>query len=378
MVDLVANSTALLSLYGTLNLGLDEKIAYDHQVRVLCALLILPSNPISEMSATTTGSRADISTTKIFIDGQAGTTGLDMRERLMKLPRFELLEIEDAERKNNARRKELIDAADIAVLCLPDEAAIEAVELARDSTTRILDASTAHRVSANWAYGLPELSAANRAQVTEAKLVSNPGCYPQGVILGIAPLVNAGWLDSAAALSVHALSGYSGGGTKLIQRIEQMSPAERPSWSARPYALNLQHKHMPEMQLYSGLMTAPLFAPTVGNYYKGMIVSTALPGDQLSDNFGKKTAEDVSALLTETYENEPFIKILSLDEAAPDGFLDPTACIDTNRLEFIVTGNSDQVLITARYDNLGKGAGGAALQNLNLMSGCTETDGLAA
>jgi len=317
-------------------------------------------------------------TTKIFIDGQAGTTGLDMRERLINLPQFELLEIEGAERKNNARRKELIDAADIAVLCLPDAAALEAVELARGTSTRILDASTAHRVSANWAYGLPELSAANRAQIAEARLVSNPGCYPQGVILAVAPLVNAGWLDSGAALSVHALSGYSGGGNALINRIEQLSPAERPSWSARPYALGLQHKHRPEMQLYSGLETAPLFAPSVGNYYKGMVVSTALPGNQLSDNFGKKNAEDVSALLASVYANEPFIKVLSLEEAAPDGFLDPTACIDTNRLEFIVTGNSEQILITARYDNLGKGAGGAALQNLNLMSGCTETDGLAA
>ena len=328
------------------------------------------------MSAVNASPAAGLSTTKIFIDGQAGTTGLDMRERLISLPRFELLEIEDEQRKNNDRRRELIDAADIAVLCLPDAAALEAVELARDSTTRILDASTAHRVSANWAYGLPELSAANRAQITEAKLVSNPGCYPQGVILGIAPLINAGWLDANAALSVHALSGYSGGGTALINRIEALPQAERPSWSARPYALALQHKHMPEMQLYSGLKTAPLFAPSVGSYYKGMIVSIALPGKQLADNFGSKSAEDVSALLSNAYADEAFIKVVSLDEAAPDGFLDPTACINTNRLELIVTGNSDQVLITARYDNLGKGAGGAALQNLNLMSGCTETDGL--
>jgi len=330
------------------------------------------------MSATNTGTNAGLSTTKIFIDGQAGTTGLDMHERLINLPRFELLEIDEEDRKNSSRRQELIDAADIAILCLPDQAALEAVELARNSTTRILDASTAHRVSANWAYGLPELSATNRAQITEARLVSNPGCYPQGVILAIAPLVNAGWLDASAALAVHAISGYSGGGTKLIERLEQLPAAERPSWSGRPYALGLQHKHLPEMQLYSGLTSAPLFAPSVGNYYKGMIVSIALQSNQLSDNFGKKTAEDVSALLAETYGDEPFIRVVALDEAAPDGFLDPTACIDTNRLEFIVTGNSDQILISARYDNLGKGAGGAALQNLNLMSGCTETDGLLA
>ena len=317
-------------------------------------------------------------TTKIFIDGQAGTTGLDMRERLLALPRFELLEIEEHQRKDNKRRQELIEEADIAVLCLPDTAAIEAAELARSSNTRLLDASTAHRVSPNWAYGLPELSAASRAQITEARLVSNPGCYPQGVILALRPLVNAGWLSDESTPAVHALSGYSGGGTALIKRLESLPEDQRASWSGRPYALDLQHKHLPEMQLYSGLKQAPLFAPSVGNYYKGMLVSTALPGRQLADNFGTKGPEDVAALLNETYADEPFIKVLSADEAAPDGYLDPTACIDTNRIEFIVSGNTDQVLITARYDNLGKGAGGAALQNLNLMSGCTETDGLVA
>ena len=316
--------------------------------------------------------------TKIFIDGQAGTTGLDMRERLLALPRFQLLEIEPENRKNEKRRQELIEDADIAVLCLPDAAALEAVELARSCNTRILDASTAHRVSPNWAYGLPELSAANRAQIVEAKLVSNPGCYPQGVILALAPLIRAGWLDPNAALSVHALSGYSGGGTALIKRIENLPADERPGWSCRPYALTLEHKHLPEMRLYSGLTKAPLFAPSVGSYYKGMLVSTALPGNLLADNFGGKNAADVSALLAEVYQDEPFISVRSLEEAAADGFLDPTACNDSNRIEFIVTGNKDQVLITARYDNLGKGAGGAALQNLNLMSGCTETDGLLA
>ena len=342
------------------------------------------------MSAAATSSAAPVSTpqtgsestsettTKIFIDGQAGTTGLDMRERLVGLSRFELLEIDDEARKDLGARKALIEAADIAILCLPDDAAVESVALAKGCSTRILDASTAHRVSANWAYGLPELSPENRAQIAEARLVSNPGCYPQGVILALAPLVRAGWLSASASPAIHALSGYSGGGNALINRLQSLPAEEVPSWSARPYAMNLSHKHLPEMQLYSGLEQAPLFAPSVGNYYKGMLVSTTLTGGALSDNFGKKGPEDVSALLHETYSAEPFIKVLSLDEAAPDGFLDPTACIDTNRIEFIVTGSSDQLMITARYDNLGKGAGGAALQNLNLMSGCTETDGLLA
>ena len=316
--------------------------------------------------------------TKVFIDGQAGTTGLDMRDRLTGSAHYTLLEIEPEERKSTARRRELIDAADVAILCLPDAAAIEAVDLA--SNTRILDASTAHRVSDGWAYGLPELSAQHRSAVASATRVSNPGCYPQGVILAIAPLLRAGWLSPAAALSVHALSGYSGGGNQLIDRIENLPAAERPSWSARPYALALQHKHLPEMQAYSGLNQAPLFAPTVGSYYKGMLVSTALPAGSLAAG---KRAADVAALLTDTYADEPLISIVPLEEAAPDGFLDPTTCNDSNRLEFIVsgsTGNSQagpQTLITARYDNLGKGAGGAALQNLNLMCGIAETEGLA-
>jgi len=312
---------------------------------------------------------------KIFIDGQAGTTGLDLRERLLAHGHYNLLEIEPEARKDNARRKELIAAADIAVLCLPDDAARESVALSADADTRILDASTAHRIHPEWAYGLPELSAKNRDTVRNARLVSNPGCYPQGVILALAPLIQAGWLATDAPVSVHAVSGYSGGGNQLIERIESLPDAQRPSWSARPYALGLEHKHLPEMQKFSGLSRTPLFAPSVGTYYKGMLVGTALPAGVLAK---PHSSSEIAKLLTDTYADEPFITSLSLEEAAPDGFLDPTACNDSNRIEFIVTGTNDATLITARYDNLGKGAGGAAMQNLNLMSGLQETRGLCA
>lgn len=326
------------------------------------------------MTSTQNSAKSSQNPVKVFIDGQAGTTGLDMRDRLLGLPAYQLLEIDPDERKHNKVRREFIEAADIAILCLPDDAAREAVALAEGTNTRLLDASTAHRVADNWAYGLPERSANARIEIGQAQYVSNPGCYPQGVILALAPLISSGWLASDAPISVHALSGYSGGGNALINRLEALTPEEVPSWAARPYAMNLQHKHLPEMRLYSGLDNAPLFAPSVGGYYKGMLVSTALPVGTLCRG---KTPADVASLLSERYADEELISVRDIDDAAPDGFLDPTACNNSNRIEFFVTGNDQQTMLTARYDNLGKGAGGAALQNLNLMSGIPETQGLA-
>lgn len=327
------------------------------------------SNRIKPVQSSTSA----LSTVKVFIDGQAGTTGLDMRDRLLGLPHYQLLEIDHDERKHTKVRRELIEAADVAILCLPDAAALEAVELAKGTNTRLLDASTAHRVADDWAYGLPERSANARIQIGQAQYVSNPGCYPQGVILALAPLISAGWLAADAPVAVHALSGYSGGGNSLINRLEALSAEEVPSWAARPYALGLKHKHLPEMRQYSGLDNLPLFAPTVGGYYKGMLVSTALPAGTLCKG---RTPADVALLLSERYAAEELISIRDIDEAAPDGFLDPTGCNNSNRIEFFVTGNAEQTMITARYDNLGKGAGGAALQNLNLMCGVAETVGL--
>ena len=314
---------------------------------------------------------------RVFIDGQHGTTGLDMRRRLLNSSHFELLEISHSDRRDHTRREELLAAADIAVLCLPDDAARDAAELVRTRglNTRLLDASTAHRVDPNWVYGLPELGGDQRAAIAAAQRVSNPGCYPQGVILALRPLQAAGWLAADAPIAVHAISGYSGGGNTLIARIEGLSEAEQASWSARPYALGLEHKHLPEMARYSQLDNLPLFAPTVCGYYKGMLVSVTLPKGVLRTG---TEAEDVAAFLQSHYADEPFIQFVDAHTAAPDGYLDPTGCNDTNRLELIVSGAGGHIMITARLDNLGKGAAGAAHQNLNLMCGLAESNGLIA
>jgi N-acetyl-gamma-glutamyl-phosphate reductase len=295
------------------------------------------------------------------------------------VPGYELLEIEHSRRKDESARAELLRSADIAVLCLPDAAAREAVALVlKDqgtTNTRILDASTAFRVDEDWCYGLPELCATQRQTIRGARLVSNPGCYPQGVILALNPLRQAEWLAADAPISVHAVSGYSGGGNKLIAKLENLPQCDQPGWRVRPYALDLQHKHLPEMRRYSNLTQPPLFAPSVGAYYQGMLVSCALPVGLLPKG---THPDEVLSLLDECYCNEQFVNVMALAEAAPDGYLDPTACNDTNRIELIVSGSNGHILITARYDNLGKGAAGAAVQNLNLMCGYDEATGLAA
>jgi len=313
-----------------------------------------------------------VTQTSVFIDGQAGTTGLELKDRLRLIDEIDLLEIEPAQRKNPVRRAELLNEADIAVLCLPDDAAADAVALVRSESTRILDASSCHRIAPNWVYGLPELSAEQRTAIRGARLVTNPGCYPQGIILTLAPLIRQGWLAGEAPIAVHAVSGYSGGGTKLIDRLENLDEADAASWRVRPYALDLQHKHLPEMQRYSGLTNPPLFAPSVGAYYKGMLVSICLPTGLLSD----ATPSAVYELLAETYDDEPFVNLLTAQQAAPDGFLDATTCNGSNRIDLIVGGHDGQLMITARLDNLGKGAAGAAVQNLNLMCGRSEQHGL--
>ena len=316
--------------------------------------------------------------TRVFIDGQAGTTGLELKDRLGLIDAVELLEIEPAERKNPTRRAELLNDADVAILCLPDDAAAEAVALIDSPTTRVLDASTKHRVAKQWVYGLPELGANQRDAIRQANRVTNPGCYPQGVILTTLPLVQQGWLASDAPLAVHAVSGYSGGGTKLIDKLENLAEPDTAGWRVRPYALDLQHKHLPEMQRYSGLTQTPLFAPSVGAYYKGMLVSISFPKGTLAKNnktIGKAAVFD---LLSKTYSDEPFINLLTGEQAAPDGYLDATVCNGSNRLDLIIDGNDEQVMVTARYDNLGKGAAGAAVQNLNLMCGLPEQNGLTA
>ena len=312
---------------------------------------------------------------KVFIDGQAGTTGLEISERLRERPDIELLSVAGAERKDPKARSRLFDQADIAVLCLPDDAAREAVALA-DGRCRLLDASTAHRTADGWTYGLPELSPSQAGAIAAADRVSNPGCYPQGFILCVRPLVEAGLLSPQANLALHAISGYSGGGRKMIEAYEGADAAQWDRWGTRPYALGLRHKHLPEMQRYSGLAAPPLFSPTVGTFRKGMVTLVPLFEAQLE---GDATAADAADILAHTYQGAPFVEVSPYGDCGSleGGYLSPGGCNGTNRMEISLFGNEGQILLAARYDNLGKGAAGAAVQNLNLMLGCEETRGLA-
>jgi N-acetyl-gamma-glutamyl-phosphate reductase len=312
----------------------------------------------------------------IFIDGQEGTTGLEIHERLARRADLTLLQISPEHRKDPAAKRDIAERADAVVLCLPDAAAVEAVALVTNPTTKIIDASSAHRVAEGWIYGLPELCKAQRQSIRGARLVTNPGCYPTGFLLALRPLIDAGIVPADYPVTVHGMSGYSGGGKKLIAAFaEHDHGGKNPDWAARPYALTLAHKHVPEMRVHAHLAHAPVFCPTVGNYYQGMTVSVPLHVRSL----GKRvTPEEVHALYTERYGREPFVSVMPLGggDATRDGCLSPTACNGTNRVELFVSGHAEQILLTARLDNLGKGAAGAAVQNLNLMLGLEETAGL--
>lgn len=309
---------------------------------------------------------------KVFIDGQAGATGLELAGRLGGRDDIELLHIPPGHRKDAACRARLHRAADVAILCLPDVAARAAVALAPEA--RFIDASTAHRLAPGWTYGLPELTAGSRAAIAAARWVANPGCYPTGFVLSVRPLIDAGLLAAETPLSVNAVSGYSGGGKGLIAKHEGCDASGMPT---RAYALRLDHKHVPEMRRHAGTAAAPLFAPMVGHYFKGIVTQVPLFRAELRGGAG---AADVHEVLAARYAAEPFVKVLPLgeQESRDDGFLDPTACNDSNRLELMVFGGEEHVLLASRFDNLGKGAAGAAVQNLNLMLGLPETTGLAA
>jgi N-acetyl-gamma-glutamyl-phosphate reductase len=320
---------------------------------------------------------------RVFIDGRDGTTGLGIQERLAGRADIELLEIPADRKKDPSAKRAVMQRADLAILCLPDAAAVETVALARGLDVKIIDASTAHRTDAQWVYGLPELSGETRSAIANARFVANPGCYPTGFVLALRPLVDAGILPCDYAITVHAVSGFSGGGKNLIAAFSEHNRAtggvttEGPgsSWTARPYALTLAHKHVAEMRLYGGLTHAPLFCPIVGNYYQGMIVTVPLHTRLLQKNV---TPGDVHALLAARYASERFVRVLPQGggDALEAGCLSPTACNGSNRLELFVFGGDEQILVTARLDNLGKGASGAAVQNLNLMLGFAEATSL--
>lgn len=310
----------------------------------------------------------------VFIDGQAGTTGLEISQRLRVRNDVTLLEIDEAKRKDADARRDLIASADVTVLCLPDDASKQAVALSA-GRGRILDASTAYRVDPQWAYGCPELSEGQRSTIAQARLVSNPGCYPQGFVLLVRPLIEAGLLSASVPLSVFGLSGYSGGGRSMIEKYQAFTPDEADRLNTRPYGLSLKHKHVPEMHIYSKSETAPLFRPSVGNYYRGMLIEVPLFASQLKAGTG---LSDLQRILSERYADEHFIEVLPANptDVLDEGFLDPTFCNNTNHVQLMVFGNAEQFLLTARYDNLGKGAAGAAIQNLNLMLGVNEHLGL--
>ena len=315
---------------------------------------------------------------KVYIDGHVGTTGLRIREWLVDREDLELLTLEEVHRKVPERRREMLKRADLVVLCLPDAAARETVSWLEGSQTRIIDASTAHRTAAGWVYGLPELEPAQRIAIAGARRVSNPGCYPTAVVLAIRPLLEAGLVASDLPLQVHALSGYSGGGRAMIERWEDSSTELSTLPYEAPYALDAMHKHIPEMQHHARLTREPQFVPAVGPFRCGMRVQLPLHRHLLSAGATGKTLWDA---LNERYRDEPFVRVQPIAEPldSDEGSFDPRACNDTNRLDLRVLPHpSGHVLLLATLDNLGKGAAGAAIQNLNLMLGLAETEGLQA
>jgi len=304
--------------------------------------------------------------TSIFVDGAAGTTGLQIRERLAGRRDVDVIALPEEQRKDAAARRDALNVADIVVLCLPDDAAREAVALIDNDTTRVIDASTAHRVAPGWIYGFPEVS--GRDAVAGAMRVSNPGCYSTGFIALVAPLVKAGLIPADAALTCNAVSGYSGGGKSMIAEFED-GPAPT-AW--RSYALKLNHKHVPEMRERSGLSVSPIFAPSVANLFSGMIVEVPL---HLSALTARPTAAALREALADFYRESPIVSVvMNYDEST----LAIERLAGTDRLELFVFGNEadGQVRLVAALDNLGKGAAGAAVQSLNLMAGLAETEGL--
>ncbi len=313
---------------------------------------------------------------KVFIDGQAGTTGLQIHGLLSKRKDLELLEVPEAARKDPAVKAKLLNDADLVILCLPDDAAREAVALVNNPAVKILDASTAHRTNQNWVYGLPELDPGQRKAIEASPRVANPGCYPTGFLLAVAPLVQSGLLPRNALLSINAVSGYSGGGRKMIEDYLQRNttPDTRP-WTFRPYALNLNHKHLPEMLHFSGLEHAPVFAPSVGNFEQGMLVQIPIFRKMLAKDYRPGMIQKTWAV---RYANEPCIKVHEANtiDQLDNGFLDPESNNNCNRLDLFLFETEIHCLLVARLDNLGKGAAGAAIQNLNLMLGYDELTGL--
>lgn len=310
---------------------------------------------------------------KVFVDGQEGTTGLRIHEYLANRSDIEVLRIATERRKDADERARLLNAADVAFLCLPDAAAKEAVSLVNNPNTCVIDASTAHRTASDWVFGLPELAPDQRDRLRKTKRISNPGCHSTAFILLMRPLVDAGLIPADLPVTATSITGYSGGGKKMIEQYEAGGDPRLDS--PRPYGLTLTHKHVPEMSAHTGLRTPPVFMPIVGKFYKGLSVSVPLHLSQLKPG---TTPEALQKALADRYAGERFVQVKPVRDAAAveAGFFDVQACNDTNRVEIFVFANQTQAILMCRLDNLGKGASGAAVQCMNLHLGVDESLGL--
>lgn len=311
--------------------------------------------------------------TKVFIDGSEGTTGLRINERFEKRDDIELLHIIPELRKDPEERKKMIHASDITFLCLPDAAARESVALAENEDVVIIDTSTAHRTQEGWAYGFPELSEAHKTAIRQGKRIAVPGCYATGFISLVYPLIAGGILTKDYPVSSFAISGYSGAGKKTIAAYESTDRPRELS-AGREYALTQQHKHLKEMQKITGLARTPLFSPIIDDYYSGMVVSVQLYADMLAK---KETPESLRHYYADYYKNKQFIKVSAADdEIAASGFLAGNGLSGWDGLKIYAMGNEERIVVSSQFDNLGKGASGAAIQCMNLILGCDEAKGL--
>ena len=318
----------------------------------------------------------------VFIDGAEGTTGLQIHSRLNERDDIEIVSIPPEKRKDAQARSHFINSADVAILCLPDDAAREAVSFVTNPDVKILDASSAHRVASGWVYGFPELEEKRREEILVAKRVSNPGCYPTGFLACMRPLVAAGIIPKDFPATINAISGYSGGGRKMMEEYQSASKEQANSYAYGIYGLTFAHKHVKEMHQHSGLQSPPLFVPAVGNFEKGMLVQIPLPLHALQNQFQNKlSGELIHKTLKEYYQNEKYVSVAPLNDNGSlrkGKFLDTQAANNTNLVEIFVFANDQtkEALLVARLDNLGKGASGAAVQNLNIMLGLDEDLGL--
>ncbi len=314
----------------------------------------------------------------VFVDGQEGTTGLRIHEYLAQRSDIEVLRIAPDLRKDVAERARLLNAADVAFLCLPDDAAREAAALVNNPRTCLIDASSAHRTLPSWVFGLPELAPSQRERLRQSKRIANPGCHASAFILLMRPLVEAGLVPAGLFISATSITGYSGGGKKMIEQYEAAARSPQPTLtSPRPYGLAMAHKHIPEMMVHTGLSARPIFMPILGNFYKGLAVTVPLHLAQLAAG---ASAEAIHAAMVKRYAGERFICVMPLRDAdvleGGGGYFDVQACNDTNRVDIFVFGSATQVILIARLDNLGKGASGAAVQAMNVHLGVDEGLGL--